>query len=112
MLITCNIAAKFKGPDGQVFEVTPMNRGNLIVVPDWVPQTLLFRLALRDGSIKAPNVNGETMKSLENDPFKGLEADMRKHPSESTEAVEGAKEAEKKTVKRTRKAKGADPVDD
>lgn len=107
-LMICAVAAEFLSNDEtEVFKVPKEKIGSFIQAPEWVRETLLFKLLVKDGSIRVAQSNA-MLKSLENDPLNGLGADGKaldeEEPAETTEAPEAATEA-KTTRKRTRKAK-------
>ena len=101
-LMICYVAADFRGPDGQMFRVTPERLGTFIETPVWVKGTLLFKMLMNDGSIKIALESEK--KELENDPMKGIGADGK-------ETEEKPEEVDTKLLK-TRKAPAKKKKDD
>ena len=73
MTIICSVAADFTNRDGDIFRVTAKERGVILNAPDWIKDTLMFKLLAQEGSIKY--VNSANRIEAENDPLKGLGAD-------------------------------------
>ena len=73
-LMICYVSAEFRGPEWRKFKVTPDKRGVFIEAPEWIKDTLLFKMLLKDGSIKV-GVGAEEKKKLENDPMEKIGAD-------------------------------------
>ena len=92
MTIICMVAADFCGPDGQVFSVTAKDKGIIITAPEWIKDTLMFKLLASDGSLKF--VTKANQKEAENDPLKGINAEGKKIKEEPEKAP--AKRAAKK----------------
>ncbi|MBO7631855.1 MAG: hypothetical protein J6S78_05955 [Lachnospiraceae bacterium] len=100
-LMICYVAADFAGPDGQLFRVTPENIGVFIEVPGWVKNTLLFKMLMKDSSVR---IADKSQKELENDPMVGVGADGKKaeKPAEvtDTKVIKTKKEPTKATAKK------------
>jgi len=75
-LMICYVAADFMGPDGALFRITPDKIGVFVEAPEWIKNTLLFRMLVSDGSIKVGESSNQ--KKLENDPMEGIGADGKK----------------------------------
>ena len=75
-LLICTVCADFFSPKGEVFRITPVQRGVITEAPEWIKDTNMFRLLEKDGSVQYVNKANE--KELENDPMKGIAADGKK----------------------------------
>ena len=116
-LMICYVASLFVNRDGDKFHITPDKLGVFIEAPEWIKETLLFKMLLKDGSIKVAEQQ-ITMKQGENDPMDGVSAEGKDaavseaneaEAQEEKPAEEPAEEpAEKPAKKTTRKAKTGD----
>lgn len=104
-LMICAVAADFGTRDGDHFAVTPRQIGSFIQAPAWIRDTLLFRLLLRDGSIKIA-LGADNRKQLENEPLAGLNAEGKKDPAEAPEAEAPADAQAPARSRKTRAKKG------
>lgn len=83
------VAFECFSPAGELFRIKPKDIGVFKEVPEWVKDTLIFKLLLKDGSVKIA-AEKEELKKLENDPKDGIDADGKKH-----EEPEGDADVEK-----------------
>ena len=83
-LMVCYVAADFVSKKGDKFRVVPDQIGLFISTPEWVKETLLFRLLQADGSIKIGETK-EEVKKIENDPLEGIGADGKASDEEVVE---------------------------
>ncbi len=75
MLIVSRVCAEFCDDQGSpIFSVRPSMRGVLTDAPDAIRDTLLFRLLVNEGSLKAVEDVAD-QKRLENDPMQGVDAE-------------------------------------
>jgi len=72
-LMICYVAVDFVGPGGEIFRIGPKQLGVFVEAPEWVKNTLIFKLLLKDESIRIGESN--EAKKLENDPYDGIGAD-------------------------------------
>lgn len=84
ILIICYVCADFV-LNGNRFSVKPGQLGTFIEAPEWIKNTLMFKLLVKDGSLKVSNEH-ISKKQGENDPMKGMSAEGKKQ--EITEAAE------------------------
>jgi len=112
MTIICAVAADFVRPDGEIFRVTGKEIGVIKDAPEWIKDTLLFRMLDKDGSIKY--VTNSNRIQAENDPLAGINAEGKEiRPEGETgvnDPVEGQQEAPKKKTT-TRKTKKKDDAE-
>lgn len=80
-LMICYVAADFVSPRGDIFRITPDKIGVFVEAPGWVQNTLLFKMLVKDGSIKVGEQRAE-IKKLENDPMEGIGADGKEEKPE------------------------------
>lgn len=99
-LMICTVCADFFSPKGEVFRITPRDRGVIVEAPEWIKTTLLFKMLSNDGSVQY--VNRDNEKRLENDPMKGITAEGKKEEAPVEVVVE---EPVIKTRKRSTKKK-------
>ena len=94
--IICAVAAMFKNKDGEVFKVTPAQRGVIVQAPAWIQKTLLFEMLASDGSLKF--VTPYNRVQVENEPLLGLNAEGKKIAEEkpAKTAQNGRKQASRK----------------
>ncbi len=108
MLIVSRVCAEFCDEKGNpIFSVYPHMRGEMTEAPDAIRNTLLFRMLVNEGSLKAVEDVADR-KRLENDPMQGVDAEGK---SRTDAAL--AKAAVGKNVKSGKSSKGsaADPSD-
>ena len=107
MTIICMVAADFVNRDGEVFSVTGKELGVIKDAPDWIKDTLIFKMLVKDGSLKF--VTKENRIEAENDPLAGINAEGKavkeEKPVEETVAEEPVevKVTEKKRTTRKKK---------
>lgn len=92
ILIICYVCADFV-LNGNRFSVKPNQLGAFIEAPEWIKNTIMFKLLVKDGSLKVSNEH-ISKKQGENDPMQGMSAEGKK--KEITEAKEKAVIAEQK----------------
>lgn len=99
MTIICSVAAVFNDFKGNRYDITGGDIGLIKTdVPDWVENTIMFKLLLKDGSIQY--VTTENKKQMENDPLNGLGADGKKLEGNAPVEVKTELIPERKTRKR------------
>ena len=102
MLNVSRVCAKFCDDKGNpIFTVRPAMRGAMTEAPDAIRDTLLFRMLVNEGSLKAVEDIADR-KRLENDPMQGADAEGK---SQTDAAL--AKAAAGKTAKSGKSAKGS-----
>lgn len=102
-LMVCFVAAKFETYDKKKkFEVTAKDRGQFIMAPEWIKSTLLFKLLLKDGSIKV-TLDKADQKKVENDPSIGINAEGKAQAVTETAETAGETAEEPKKARTTRK---------
>ena len=75
MMIVSRVCAEFCNDQGEpIFSVQPTMRGILTDAPDAIRDTLLFRMLVNEGSLKAVE-DAADRKRLENDPMQGVDAE-------------------------------------
>ena len=75
MLIVSRVCAEFISAEGiSLFAVQPGMRGILTEAPDAIRDTLLFKMLVNEGSLKAVEDVAD-QKRLENDPMQGVDAE-------------------------------------
>ncbi len=75
MLIVSRVCAEFCDEKGTpFFSVQPGMRGILTEAPDAIRDTLLFKMLVNEGSLKAVEDVAD-QKRLENDPMQGVDAE-------------------------------------
>ena len=75
MLIVSRVCAEFHDAEGNIlFTVHPHMRGQMTEAPDAIRNTLLFRMLVNEGSLKAVEDIADR-KRLENDPMQGVDAE-------------------------------------
>ena len=75
MLIVSRVCAEFHDAEGNIlFSVQPTMRGILTEAPDAIRDTLLFKMLVNEGSLKAVEDVADK-KRLENDPMQGADAE-------------------------------------
>lgn len=75
MTILSRVCAEFHDPQGNVIcTITPANRFKPLEVPDAIARDPLFQLLVADHSLEAV-VSAAQMKTLENDPIQGTNAE-------------------------------------
>jgi hypothetical protein len=105
-LMICYVAADFYSGNGEKFRITPANIGVFVEAPEWVKDTLLFKLLVKDGSVRVAEGKAE-QKALENDPMKEIAADGKKIEEQNEEETPEVPETKViKTRKATAKKKG------
>ena len=116
-LMICYVAASFASPKKEIFSVSGDKLGTFIETPEWVKDTLLFKLLLRDGSIKVAE-NHKIQVELENDPMEGITAEGKagksEEPAEEPEAEEepAEEEATEEKVERPKRTYNRKKKDD
>ena len=108
MLIVSRVCAEFCDEKGNpIFSVQPNMRGIMTEAPEAIRDTLLFKMLVNEGSLKAVEDVADR-KRLENDPMQGVDAEGK---SQTDAAI--AKAAAGKNVKSGKSGKGsaADPAD-
>ena len=106
MLIVSRVCAEFHDAEGNIlFSVQPNLRGILTEAPDAIRDTLLFKMLVNEGSLKAVEDVADR-KRLENDPMQGADAEGK---SKTDAAM--AKAAAGKTAKSGKSAKGSAATD-
>lgn len=99
MTIICSVAATFNDSKGNRYSIAGKDIGLIKTdVPDWVENTIMFKLLKKDGSVQY--VTSENKKQVENDPLKGLGADGKKLEGEEPVEVKTELIPERKTRKR------------
>ena len=88
MTIICAVSADFVNPYGEIFSVGGKEIGLIKEAPEWIKDTLIFKLLVKDGSLKF--VSKSNIIEAENEPFAGLNAEGKAVVKEEPE-----KEAEK-----------------
>lgn len=73
ILVICYVCCTFVA-DGLTFSITPRDKGTFVEAPEWIKKTLLFKLLLKDGSIKVAEQH-ISKKEGENDPMKDMTAE-------------------------------------
>jgi len=97
-LMICYVCADFGPYNGELFRITPENKGVFVEAPGWVRKTLIFKWLVNDGSIKVADEQ-ISRKQGENDPMEGISAEGK-----SVEASEEPVEVKTEVIKtRTRK---------
>lgn len=89
--IICAVAAEFKNGMDK-FYVTRDKLGLVLQAPEWIKNTLMFKLLAADGSLKY--VTPANRIQVENEPFLGLNAEGKAEVKEE----EPAKEKEEPVV--------------
>jgi len=79
-LLICTVCVDFFAPNGKVFRITPHERGIIVTAPNWIKDTLTFKLLERDGSVQF--VTRENERKLENDPMDGINAEGKAKKAE------------------------------
>ena len=109
MLIVSRVCAEFCDEKGDpIFSVQPNMRGILTEAPEAIRNTLLFKMLVNEGSLKAVE-DAADQKRLENDPMQGVDAEGK---SQTDAAI--AKATAGKTARSGKSAKGtaaADPAE-
>ena len=87
MTILSRVCAEFHDPQGNVIcTITPANRFKPLEVPDAIARDPLFQLLVADHSLEAV-VSAAQMKTLENDPVQGTNAEGKAPaPAQETNA--------------------------
>lgn len=75
-LMICTVCTDFFAPNGEKFQITPQNRGIIVMAPNWIKETMMFKLLEIDGSVQFVTKANE--KKLENDPMEGITAEGKK----------------------------------
>ena len=75
-LLICTRCADFFSRTGERFQITPFTRGVIVEAPEWIKETLMFKLLEKDGSVQY--VTRENKTQLENDPMQGINAEGKK----------------------------------
>lgn len=91
-LMICYVAADFCGRNGEKFRVTPDKIGVFVEAPAWIRETLLFKMLVKDGSIRI-GVTTEDKKKLENDPMEGVTAEGKEAPEKDEHVIKTRKKA-------------------
>lgn len=87
-LMICAVCADFFSPDGHEFRVRKNMIGQFIQAPEWIKKTLLFKLLLKDGTIKIAAETKKERVQQENDPLAGLGADGKAEKPQDTQTSE------------------------
>ena len=89
MTILSRVCAEFHDPQGNVIcTIMPANRFKPLEVPDAIARDPLFQLLVADHSLEAV-VSAAQMKSLENDPIQGTNAEGKAPASVQETSAEG-----------------------
>ena len=96
-LLICTVCVDFFAPNGDVFRITPRERGIIVEAPVWIKDTLTFKLLEKDGSVQF--VNRANQKELENEPMKEITAEGKKEKPVSVDVeIEPPKKRGRKKV--------------
>ena len=105
MLIVSRVCAEFHDDEGNIlFTVQPNMRGIMTEAPDAIRNTLLFRMLVNEGSLKAVEDIADR-KRLENDPMQGVDAEGKSKTDAAIAKAAG------KTAKPGKPARGT-PADE
>ncbi len=106
-LMICYVACDFTSPKGDIFSVRAKDLGVFVEAPEWVKETLLFKLLLRDGSVKVA-LDKPSQKKLENDPTEGVGVDGKKIDESAGSPVDVVTEVIEEPKKKTTRKKKDD----
>ena len=93
-MMICYVMASFLKPGtDETFDVPREKIGTFIQAPEWVKNTLEFKLLMKDKSIRVAAETRHERLKLENDPMDGIGADGKAKTVEANEG-EGISEVE------------------
>ena len=111
MLIVSRVCAEFCDEKGtSIFSVQPNMRGILTEAPDAIRDTLLFRMLVSEGSLKAVE-DIVDRKRLENDPMRGVDAEGKSQTDAALAKATARTARSGKSAKGTAAAESAVPAD-
>ena len=88
-MMICYVMASFLKPGtDETFDVPREKIGTFIQAPEWVKDTLEFKLLMQDKSIRVAAETRHERLKLENDPMDGIGADGKAETIEANDEVE------------------------
>ena len=101
-LMICYVCADFGPVNGELFRITPENKGIFVEAPAWIKNTIIYKWLVADGSIKVADEQ-ISKKQGENDPMKGISAEGKAVEEPEAEPVEVKTEIIKTRTRKTKK---------